>query len=295
MGNAALARIHREFDSLPQTLQRAAQWVAEHPAEVCFLSMREQARRAQVVAPTMSRLAQALGYTGYGALQDAFREHAAWGRADFAVRAKRMQSRAAHGHAPSDLAALQSTNVTALDALNTPERFGRVASRLLKAAQIAFLGFRSCHSVALHAHYLHSMLVGRSVLLQDAYGTLIESVAALPRRAVLVAIALSPYSRQTVDTVQYAAARGIAVVALTDSELSPLARAGSEHLLFQAASPSFFHSLLGAHALVERVMAEIAARGGRTVLKRLAQREALLRETSAYWRHDGRKPSSGLA
>ena len=292
MSNAALARIHNQFDALPQTLRRAAQWVTEHPAEVCFLSMREQARRAQVVAPTMSRLAQALGYPNYGSLQDSFREHAAWGRADFALRAKRMQSRAAHGHAPSDLAALQSANVTALDQLNTPERFGRVALRLLKAPQIAFLGFRSCHSVALHAHYLHSMLVGRSVLLQDTYGTLVEAVAALPRRAVIVAIGLSPYSRQTVDTVQYAAERGIAIVALTDSELSPLARSASEQLLFQAASPSFFHSLMGAHALVERLMAEIAARGGRTVVKRLAQREALLRETSAYWRGDGRRSAT---
>ena len=105
-------------------------------------------------------------------------------------------------------------------------------------------------------------LVGRGVLLQDAYGTLIESVAALPRQSVVVAIGLSPYSRQTVDTAQRAVALGITVIALTDSELSPLARAASERLLFEAASPSFFHSLLGAHALVERVMAEIASRGG---------------------------------
>ena len=129
------------------------------------------------------------------------------------------------------------------------------------------------------------MLTGRGVLLQDTYGMLIESVAALPRRAVIVAIGLSPYSRQTVETVRRAAAQGATeVVALTDSELSPLARAASERLLFEAASPSFFHSLVGAHALVERLMAEIASRGGRAVLRRLASREALLSETAAYWR-----------
>ena len=133
------------------------------------------------------------------------------------------------------------------------------------------------------------MLAGRGVLLQDAYGTLIESVAGLPRQSVVVAIGLSPYSRQTVDTVQRAVAQGTTVVALTDSELSPLARAASERLLFEAASPSFFHSLLGAHALVERVMAEIAARGGRAVLRRLAAREGLLSATGAYWRRETRR------
>ena len=290
MTNTALARIHDEFETLPRTLQRAAQWVSDHPAEVCFLSMREQARRADVVAPTMSRLAQALGYTGFRALQDDFREHAAWGRADFAMRARRMQSRSGRARATGpELAHLQASNIEALGALNEPERFARVARLLLKSPATAFLGFRSCHSVALHAHYLYSMLAGRGVLLQDAYGTLLESVAALPQQSVVVAIGLSPYSRQTIDTVQHAAAQGITVIALTDSELSPLARAASERLLFEAASPSFFHSLLGAHALVERVMAEIAARGGRAVLRRLAAREGLLSATGAYWRRETRR------
>ncbi|HEY3179462.1 MAG TPA: MurR/RpiR family transcriptional regulator [Casimicrobiaceae bacterium] len=290
MGNAALARIHDEFETLPRALQRAAQWLSDHPAEVCFLSMREQARRADVVAPTMSRLAQALGYANFRGLQDHFREHAAWGRADFSVRARHMQSRSGRVRAIGpELAHLQASNIEALGALNDPDRFAHVAGQLLKSPMTAFLGFRSCHSVALHAHYLYSMLVGRGVLLQDSYGTLVETIASLPRQSVVVAIGLSPYSRQTVDTVQRAAAQGTAVIALTDSELSPLARAASERLLFEAASPSFFHSLLGAHALVERVMAEIASRGGRAVLRRLAAREALLSETGAYWRRDARR------
>jgi len=97
------------------------------------------------------------------------------------------------------------------------------------------------------------------------------------------AIGLAPYSRQTVDAARRAAAAGLEVIALTDSDLSPLARAASARLLFEAASTSFFHSLVGAHALVERVMAEVAARGGRRVIRRLKQREVWLRETGAYW------------
>jgi DNA-binding MurR/RpiR family transcriptional regulator len=127
------------------------------------------------------------------------------------------------------------------------------------------------------------MLTGRGALLQDSYGTLQESVASLPNGALVFAIGLAPYSRQTVEAVRRAAAAGIEVIAVTDSDLSPLARAASARLLFEAASTSFFHSLVGAHALVERVMAEVAARGGRRVMRRLKQREAWLEETGAYW------------
>ncbi len=283
MVQTALTRIETRFDGLSNALQQAARWAADHPADVCFLSLREQARRANVVPPTMTRLAKALGFATFRAFQDDFRGHVAWGSADFAARAKRMQRRSRSRADPGQLEHLQAANIESLVALNPPERFRRAATTLLKAQSAGFLGFRSCHSAALHAHYLYSMLVGGGVLLQDSYGTLIEAVAGLANDAVLVAIGLAPYSRQTVEAVVRAKAQGAIVLAITDSELSPLARASDERLLFEPASSSFFHSIVAAHALVERLMAEVATCGGRKVVARLRAREALLRDAGAYW------------
>ena len=284
MTRNALARIDTQFDDLSNALQKAARWAADHPADVCFLSLREQAKRAGVVPPTMTRLAKALGFGSFRAFQDDFRDHVAWGSANFASRARRLQRRTRSGAA--DVAALehlQASNVEGLVALNSPERLQRAAQSLLHARSVAFLGFRSCHSVALHAQYLYSMLVGGGVLLQDSYGTLTEAIAALAGDGVLVAIGLAPYSRQTVEATHRASKQGVKIVAITDSELSPLARAARERLLFEPASSSFFHSIVAAHALVERLMAEVAACGGRKVVTRLRARETLLRETGAYW------------
>jgi DNA-binding MurR/RpiR family transcriptional regulator len=280
----ALARVQNGYDALAPALQRAARWVVDNPVDVCFLSLREQARRADVVPPTMSRLARALGYASFRDFQGDFRSHAAWGAADFSARAKRLQSPAGRSApAKKRLAELQASDIDSLDALNGAVALERIATQLLEARSVAFLGFRSCHSVALHAHYLYSMLVGRGVLLQDAYGTLRETVASLGASDALVAIGIAPYSRPTVDAVLVAARSRVPIVAITDSELSPLARAARERLLFDAASSSFFHSLVAGHALVERLMATVASRGGRRVVRRLEQRETLLRESNAYW------------
>jgi DNA-binding MurR/RpiR family transcriptional regulator len=284
MTQSALARIETRYDALSTALQKGARWAADHPADVCFLSLREQARRAGVVPPTMSRLAKALGFADFRAFQDNFRDCIAWGSGDFAARAQRMQRRAqAHAATGSQLEQLQTSNLESLRALNPAERFRHAAATLLKARTVGFLGFRSCHSVALHAHYLYSMLIGGGALLQDTYGTLTESIAVLSRDAALVAIGLAPYSRQTVEATLRAKAQGAVVIAITDSELSPLARASTERLLFEPASSSFFHSIVAAHALVERLMAEVAACGGRKVVTRLKAREALLRNAGAYW------------
>ena len=56
-------------NSLPAQLKLAARYVLDHPHDVALLSMREQARRANVTPATMTRLAQQLGLEGYDALK----------------------------------------------------------------------------------------------------------------------------------------------------------------------------------------------------------------------------------
>ncbi|WP_195830460.1 MurR/RpiR family transcriptional regulator, partial [Bordetella pertussis] len=53
------------LDDLPAELQRAARWVAAHPAEVGLWSMRRQAQAVGVAPATMLRLARAAGCGSY--------------------------------------------------------------------------------------------------------------------------------------------------------------------------------------------------------------------------------------
>src|SRR5882724_7259325 len=133
MAQPALDRIKAEFDALPRGLQRAARWVADNPADVCVLSMREQARRADVVPPTLARLAHAVGFSSYAALRDDFRVHLRWSAGDFSARAESMQAgQRTSRHYLDDLGRLQETDVASLALLNDAALFQRVARLLLK-------------------------------------------------------------------------------------------------------------------------------------------------------------------
>ena len=61
-------RVPGHFDGgrLSPTQRRVARYVADHPREAPFLSSVELAARAGVSQPTVTRLAVALGYGGYG-------------------------------------------------------------------------------------------------------------------------------------------------------------------------------------------------------------------------------------
>src|SRR5215471_9523931 len=69
-----LQRLRTRFEALSPELQRAARWIADHPSEAGLLSMRQQARSAGVSAPTMIRLARALGLADYASLRHPFQQ-----------------------------------------------------------------------------------------------------------------------------------------------------------------------------------------------------------------------------
>src|SRR5205814_10563811 len=127
------------------------------------------------------------------------------------------------------------------------------------------------------------------VLFDSIGGTLHDRVDALVPADPLVAISQAPYSRPTVEAVMAASRRRVAVVALTDSAVSPLARHASHFLLFRADSISFFPSMIAPLALVELLLAWLAAKGGKTILKRLAEVDANLAAQRAYWNPRSRR------
>src|SRR5512146_3374183 len=82
-----LKRIRKQIDALTPELQRAARWVADHPSETGLLSMRQQARGAGVSAPTMVRLARALGFADYASLRRPFQDAMAGRSLEYGNRA----------------------------------------------------------------------------------------------------------------------------------------------------------------------------------------------------------------
>jgi DNA-binding MurR/RpiR family transcriptional regulator len=233
----------------------------------------------------MTRLARRLGFDGFDALREPFVDSLAGGTLPalpYVRRARALQRREG-GDPLGEHGALQAANVAAVQRRNPPGAIDRAADRLLRAERVHFLGLRVCHGVAFQLHYAYGLLCGNGALITDLGGTLADQVAQVGRRHVLLAISQSPYTRATVESVRQARAQGAAVIALTDSTLSPIARDAEQALVFDTASNSFFHSTTGALALVECLLAAVSARGGPPVLRRLRERQQQLRASHAYW------------
>jgi len=286
MGDVAFAaKLKADFERLSVRSQAVARWVIDHPADVALLTTREQAKRAGVSPATMTRLAQRFGLKGYDDVRRLYAD-AMRGRPEgFRGRAQELVSRRADEGDAALVQDIFSSLGLHLQALSTPaagKRLTQAADRIAKAKRVFCLGLRSTFSVVYIFHYVRSLFGAASVLVDGAGDTGIDVLRNIDRGDVLLAITVRPYTRHTLKAVRYAKSRGAKVVAITDSELSPLAPFADEIIIVGTETPSFFHSVAPAFAAAECLAALVAARRGKDTLKALARSEEQLSAFGTY-------------
>lgn len=292
MQDAPLAEaLKAAFDDMPRQLQHAARWMLEHGDDVALLSMREQARRAGVHPVTLTRLAQRMGFGGYDEVRALYaarvraRPDSYRGRAEELLLRQRLDG---------DDALITDTMVAMaghLRALAEPESIARLtaaADRIAGAERLFALGLRSSFPVAYMFQYIRSLFGATSALVDAPGGIGADVLRSAGKSDVLLAVTVKPYTQQTLDIVDIAIGRGVAIVGVTDSELSPLAKRADETILVATETPSFFHTMAPALAAVECLAALVATRKGDDAIAAIDTSEGQLR-AGAYFPKRRRK------
>jgi len=287
------ATIVEAFETMPPQLQAAARYILDKPDDVALLSMREQARRAGVPAATMTRLAKRLGLEGYDEVRALYAGAVRAGTLGFAGKAGvQVQQQNLRGERAlaADMALSLSRQIARLAEPEALEHLADAAGRLHRARRVYCLGLRACHAAAWHFHYMLSLLGDKTVMLDDAGGTGLDAIRDAGRDDVVLAASVEPYARATVEAARYAATEGVPLVALTDSEVSPLARLASTVILVPTESPSFFHTVTPLLAVAEILAALVAGRSGHKALEALQRTETQL---AAFGVHLPRRGAKG--
>jgi DNA-binding MurR/RpiR family transcriptional regulator len=286
MKSATLAaRLKSDFDGLSSQFKEVARWVIDNPADVALLTTREQARRAGVSPATMTRLAQRFGLKGYEDLRRLYADAMRRRPEGFRNRAEELLERRKAEGDPAlmqDIFSSLSQHMQALSSPHAMARFGAAAEMIAGAKRVYCIGQRSGFSVAYIFHYVRSLFGADSVLVDGVGATGVDALRTVTKSDVVLAITVDPYVRGTVEAARYAKTRGARVVAVTDSDLSPLAAFADRTVLVRTETPSFFHTMAPAFAAVECLAALVAARRGGETLAALAASEKQLHAFDTY-------------
>jgi len=267
--------------SLSSRLQQVGRFVAANDYDATTRSMRELASVAGADPAAFTRLAKAIGYSGWDELRAALTEARRPERSSpFSGRAKGRR------HGPNAEMSLISDKLDAESAglaRISPAAVAGAAKALHGAKRIWIAGFRSCRSVAELLNYQLRLFRPDAVQLVGGSGPEDLDLGAFRSGDAVVVIGFTPYSTASVVSARAAHASGATLIAIADRVSAPMAE-GADHLLqFEAAaSPGFFPSLTGAIAIAQSLAAATFMLGGAGAKRRLEETEARLSDTSQY-------------
>ena len=279
--SSPLRELCSALPSLPLRLQQIGRFVAANDYDATTRSMRDLAAEAGADPAAFTRLAKALGYSGWDELRARLTEarRPAQSR-PFSGRAKGRR------HGPGCDVALIGDKLEAEAASLTRIAAGpvaRAAEALHAVSRIWIAGFRSCRSVAELLNYELRLFRPGEVQLVGGSGPEDLDLGAFRSNEAVVVIGFAPYSRASVLSADAAHRSGAALIAITDKVAAPMAEGANHILLYEAAaSPGFFPSLTGAIAIAQSLAAVTFSLGGATAKQRLQETEARLAATSQY-------------
>ncbi len=237
------ARLAALSPALPRRLRQCAEYLAANAGRIAVSTVAELAVGADVPPSALMRFCQMLGFSGFSEMQKLFREAYAPGLPDYATRLANLKQ-SGTGSPAALLAEFIEAGRLSLEALAKSvdeAALSQSVQLLASAGTIHLVGLRRAFPVVTYlAHVFEKMAV--PAMLHDGAGRLDHRFALRPGD-VLLAITFAPYSEETIALAQDARARGLGVVALTDTLTSPIARHATTLLTVPEVDFGAFRSL----------------------------------------------------
>lgn len=255
-----LDRLGRERDNLPNRLKQCATYLLAQSDRVAFSTVAELAQGAQVPPSAMMRFCQIMGFSGYSEMQKLFRTQVQPGLPDYSTRLEELRMQGADS--PSAiLAEFVDAGRMSLEKLSTsvdPRNLDGIVNILSDAQVVHIMGLRRAFPVASYLTYAFEKL-GVATVLHSAPGR-VTQLNAMRAGDAVIAITFAPYSPETIELAEVAAARGLPVVSITDTVGSPLNGAGFLPMTVSEVDFGAFRSLSASLTLAISLAVAVGAR-----------------------------------
>jgi DNA-binding MurR/RpiR family transcriptional regulator len=247
-------------------MREIAQAAIAHPTDMALSTVAEVAKRTGVQPSSVVRFAQAFGYPGFVDMQAVFRSRLIAQSPSYRdrIEALRHEHNVRHLSGPgASLNEFVDDGIAALHQLRdtiSAKDLARASEILAAADEIYVLGHWRSFPVAYYIAYALNRFDLRGQLLDGVGGMTPERLRLARRSDALVAISFKEYSLPVVEWVTAAAARGIPVIAITDSSLSPLARCAKVSFEVESGDAQPFRSLVAPICLAQTLVVSLGER-----------------------------------
>lgn len=286
MAKSVLHTIESNMKTFSKGQKKIAAYILENYDKAAFMTASKLGSLVGVSESTVVRFASELGYEGYPSMQRALQEMIR----SRLTSTQRIKSAEDNLSGQDVLAAVVQSDIDKLRRIvdeTDREDFDEVCRKIMTARRMYILGTRSSTFVAGYLNfYLHLMFENVTLVEANAAGEIFEQLFRIGPGDVLIAITFPRYSKVTMNTVKFAKDRGATIVAITDSELSPLYQQADVSLLVTSDMFSFVDSMVAPISMINALLVALGYRKGQDVSATFAELESIWDEYGVFGRAD---------
>lgn len=277
-----LAKISDTFQELTPSQRKVAQYVYHNINEAFLLNSFQIAKTANVSEATVTRFLTNLGFSGFSEFK---REIARQVLESFSTTQRLAESAEdlkARGNVFSEILQGDIENIQTLTATISDQLFEQAVNELCSARSIYVLGLRSSYALAFYLTFDLRFFLDRVILIKPGIGDMPEQVLGVTKDDVLVVISFRRYTRESFDIAEKIKKRAGSVIALTNSELSPVAKLADVTLVASTNIPTYIESYTAPMSLINALITAIALRKKDQAMSALNKLETTLEEFQTY-------------
>lgn len=262
------AEVVRRHGELSKRLQQIARFVLEEPQDIALETLAVIGARSGVQPSAIVRFAQTFGFEGAGQMQKLFRDELLNSRLkpSYSERVRKISKDdgPASGSGAGLLRQFAASHAIALDGLVqefSSSELDAAIGMIDAATTVHVVAVRRTFPVASYLVYNLLQIGKRANLVDGVAGFAEQQISTLDSSDLLIAISFQPYAEETKRALAAAVRQKLKILAITDSAVSPIAKAASQALLVREADIHGFHSISASMCLAQVLAIGLASRG----------------------------------
>ena len=282
MKESILKKIEQGFDGFSKGQKAIANYITEHYEKAAYMTAAKLGKLADVSESTVVRFACELGFEGYPDFQRSLRELVRTNLTSF-QRVEVSDSMIGDKDILTQVVLADAEKLR--NTLDTIDRgaFEDAVDKIICAKRIYILGVRSSATLAGFLHYNLQMAFDNLTLVQTTSGSeMLEQIMRIGKDDVMIAISFPRYSKRIINAVEFAKHKGANVIALTDSNASPIAQNADQVLTASSDMASFVDSLVAPMSIINAIAVSVAKKKKEELTVRLKTLEEIWDEYDVY-------------
>lgn len=254
MNSSLLTAMEANLRHLSKGHKKIAAYISENYDKAAFMTAAALGNKVGVSESTVVRFATEMGFKGYPELQRELQQMIK-SKLTAVQRMEVSESLIGDGDIISSVLSGDIELIRETAEHTSREDFRNAVQEINRARRIYILGVRSSAALAAFLAFYFNLVFDSVVLVDTSSASeMFEQMFRIGEEDVCIAISFPRYSKQTVSALRFIADRGAKIIAVTDTEKSPIALYANHLLVARSDMASVVDSLTAPLSLINALI-----------------------------------------